>query len=129
MSDKDLRDKLASDLACEFVDSLSETADYSFKAGWDSARANTPGPMAQMLTNLELEHERDKLKAERDALVDKLSLSITESVELHRQHQQLKAAAEKLAEALSAVIDGEGGDPERCEALTEYREQFSKEQK
>lgn len=109
MSDEELRDKLAS----EFADNVQtmnarkverpDVITYCFKAGWAAARANIPGSMFQMLTIVELEHERDQLKDQLQWSLrneEKYKAALDDSF---KRENELRAKAEEFSEMLLAI--------------------------
>lgn len=155
MTDKDLRDKLASE-ACSSTDELGYK--YLFKAGWDAARANDAmlrntagyelGRRAVEVTENALhdcQRERDQLKAEVERLRGNSKTLRKEGSDAKRENAdakedlvQLQASAEKLAKALERCkewIETNHDMPsyselllDAAQALAEYREKFSKKE-
>lgn len=185
MKDKELRDKMASEVR-PLGKRLSPYEQDLWCDGWDAARANPLAPEAseEVLKNhevtflklrvAELKQERDRLQVElsrqeklalnefsrwesfeneRDQLRDEIKNSNKFDQDQENKIAGLKAAAEKLAEALyddtynciretlALMSEGEGDNPQTYrqmakhaltrldKALAEYREKFPKEDK
>lgn len=127
MTDDELRDRLAS----EFEEAAEPTGHichdmYSFKAGWDAARANVPALKTGVDAN-SLLAERDCLMKERDSLKDQLQWSLKNEeqykqafAEQCERANQLHAEVERLKEELVAYqigssIEAKAGDEARVE--------------
>lgn len=119
MTDQELRDKLASEYG---ANSRHLKTEQHFKDGWDAARAN------------------DQLKAEVERLSEFGAIQAEEMANLSDSNAKLRAAAEKLAEALRACEDvaySYDMHPKGFsvvfdtakQALAEYREKFPKDDK
>lgn len=156
MKDQELRDKLASEYS---ANSRHLKTEQHFKDGWDAARAaqahNTQDVTQDDYTNLR--NERDQLRAE----VVRLTTELDHTEKVYRMNRgfvedskgkiaELKAAAEKLAEALydntyncvretlALMSEGEGDNAQTYremakhaltrldKALAEYRKKFPK---